>query len=45
VLYARAYGAPEADERARALERTLRSEKLPLDWLTREWITPALAGV
>jgi hypothetical protein len=44
VLYARAYGSPEVDERARSVDRTLRSEKLSLDWLTREWVAPALAG-
>ena len=43
VLYARAYGGAQRDERARALDATLRSETLSLDWLTREWVAPALA--
>jgi hypothetical protein len=43
VLYARAYGSAQPDERARAVDATLRAEKLPLDWLTREWVAPALA--
>jgi len=42
VLYARAYGDPQADPRARAIDATLRTEASPLDWLTMEWITPAL---
>ena len=43
VLYARAYGSAQPDERARAVDAKLRTEKLPLDWLTREWVDPALA--
>lgn len=43
VLYARAYGSPKADERARSIDQALRREKLSLDWLTREWVAPALA--
>jgi hypothetical protein len=44
VLYARAYGDATRDERARAVDAKLRSEKLPLEWLASEWITPALAA-
>jgi hypothetical protein len=43
VLYARAYGSPSPDERARAIDTKLRTEKLSLDWLTREWVARALA--
>lgn len=43
VLYARAYGDDARDERARAIDGALRSEALPLEWLARAWITPALA--
>ena len=43
VLYARAYGSPRADKRARTIDTTLRSEKLSLDWLSREWVAKALA--
>lgn len=43
VLYARAYGSKAPDDRARTIDATLRSEKLSLDWLTNEWVTPALA--
>ena len=42
VLYARAYGSAEPDERARTIDAKLRSEKLPLEWLAGEWIAPAL---
>jgi hypothetical protein len=42
VLYARAYGDAAGDERARELDAALRSEKLALEWLVREWVTPAL---
>ncbi len=42
VLYARAYGDAAGGERARALDAALRAEKLPLEWLVREWVTPAL---
>ena len=42
VLYARAYGDRHDDLRARAVDRSLREEKAPLDWLTSEWVTPAL---
>jgi hypothetical protein len=41
VLYARAYGDASADERARSIDARLRGES-PLEWLTREWLTPAL---
>jgi hypothetical protein len=45
VLYARAYAGKElaADERVRAMDRTLRAQSAPLDWLVAEWVTPALA--
>ncbi len=46
VLYARAYGDREAEatsgEPARALDAALRSDKLPLERLVRDWVTPAL---
>jgi hypothetical protein len=42
VLYARAYGDRAPDERARAIDAALRSEALPLEWLARSWISPAL---
>ena len=41
VLYARAYGNPQPDERARAIDTKLR-EKLSLEWLVSEWLAPAL---
>lgn len=40
VLYARAYGTPGPDPRARALVETLRAERDPLAWLEREWVRP-----
>jgi hypothetical protein len=40
VLYARAYGDATPDARARSIDAKLRDE-LPLEWLTREWLTPA----
>jgi hypothetical protein len=43
VLYARAYGSATPDARARDIDAKLRAEKLPLDWLTAEWVMPALA--
>lgn len=42
VLYARAYGNPTRDDRARSIDAKLRSEAEPLEWLTKEWVTPAL---
>ena len=42
VLYGRAYGDAKPDERARAVDGKLRSEKVPLDWLTAEWVASAL---
>jgi hypothetical protein len=42
VLYARAYGDPHPDERARAVDAALRREAAPIDWLTTAWIAPAL---
>lgn len=43
VLYARAYGTDEPSALARAIDARLR-EKLPLEWLTNEWITQASAS-
>jgi hypothetical protein len=43
VLYARAYGDAKPDARARDVDTKLRSEKLALEWLTRDWVTPAVA--
>lgn len=45
VLYARAYAGKElaADERVRAMDRTMRAQSAPLDWLVAQWVTPALA--
>ncbi|MDB4937365.1 MAG: hypothetical protein JWP87_4337 [Labilithrix sp.] len=43
VLYARAYGDAQPDARARSIDAKLRSEKLSLEWLAREWVTPAIA--
>lgn len=42
VLYARAYGDATPDPRAATLDRALREEASPLDWLSAEWVTPAL---
>ena len=46
VLYAHAYGDPgegaQSRERALAVDAALRSAELPLEWLVREWVTPAL---
>ncbi len=44
VLYARAYGRPAPDAAARAVDRALRKKSLGLEWLTTEWVTPALQG-
>ncbi len=44
VLYARAYGRAGRDPAARTLDRALRKEGLGLDWLTSEWVSPALQG-
>ena len=44
VLYARAYASTCArDARVRTIDRALRKSKSALDWLTTEWIEPALA--
>jgi hypothetical protein len=45
VLFARAYGQQQAapDLRAQAIDQALRQAADPLDWLTREWVLPALA--
>ncbi len=42
VLYARAYGDPEPDVRARAIDVQLRTETAAIEWLTTAWIAPAL---
>jgi hypothetical protein len=44
VLYARAYATcePEPDDKARALDRTLRREDDAIGWLTSAWVAPAL---
>jgi hypothetical protein len=46
VLYARAYGdagkSDESDEHTRTIDTALRSAELPLEWLVREWVAPAL---
>ncbi len=46
VLFARAYAASglAPDARVRAADLTLRRERVSLDWLTREWVEPALRG-
>ncbi len=38
ILYARAYGDPEPDRKARAVERALTEAKDPLRWLTDRWL-------
>lgn len=43
VLYARAYGNPDPDPKARAVDLAMREAKDPLEWLTNEWVKPALA--
>lgn len=43
VLHARAHGGPGTDSRARDLDLMLREASVSLDWLTREWVRPALA--
>jgi hypothetical protein len=42
VLYARAYGDRAPAQGARAVERSLRLAEDPLEWLTDEWVRPAL---
>ncbi len=45
VLYARAYGRanPALDARVTEIDRTLREAPVALDWLTTQWVLPALA--
>ena len=43
VLYARAYGHAERDEKAEAIERALRDAAGPVQWLVDAWVKPALA--
>jgi hypothetical protein len=43
LLYARAYGNVEASPKVRAVERSLREAKDPLQWLIDAWVRPALA--
>ena len=42
VLYARAYGDPAPDPRARGIDEHLRKQPIPLEWLTEAWVRPAL---
>jgi hypothetical protein len=43
VLYASAYGGDgAAGGRARAIDRSLREEAAPLDWLAAQWVAPAV---
>lgn len=46
VLYARAYagGALGPDPRVRAVDASLREASVALDWLVRQWLTPALSA-
>lgn len=43
LLYTRAYGDPAPDEKTNAMEKALREAKDPLQWLTDNLVTPALA--
>ncbi len=42
ILYARAYGDPEASTKVSQVRRSLRDAKDPLQWLTDSWVLPAL---
>jgi hypothetical protein len=42
VLYARAYGDPAPDERARAVDGALRDAEDSVAWLEESWLRPAL---
>jgi hypothetical protein len=42
VLYARAFGSPRADARARAVDAALRKRKRAVKWLADEWVRPLL---
>ena len=46
VLFARARAgdATGPDARVRAVDRTLREQKVALDWLTKAWVLPALSA-
>jgi hypothetical protein len=44
ILYARAFGVVEVDEQARAVDSALRGKGPPLDWLTNQWVLPAISG-
>lgn len=44
TLYARAYGDPAPDPRARELDAALRAAPSPVDWLDDAWVQPALAA-
>ena len=46
ILFARAHAAAGAgvDARAREVDRALREDGAPLEWLAKAWIAPALAG-
>jgi hypothetical protein len=39
ILYARAYGASRGGARARAVDRALRGESAPLEWLASRWLS------
>ncbi len=45
VLYARAFaGGRASDARVRGVDRVLRTHPRALDWLTENWVAPALGG-
>ncbi|AKV00631.1 hypothetical protein AKJ09_07294 [Labilithrix luteola] len=44
VLYARAYAGNQGDDaRVRTVDKTLRAHEASLDWLTENWVLPAIA--
>lgn len=44
VLYARAYGDPAPDPRARAVDEAIRAARAPVDWLDDAWVQAALSS-
>ncbi len=44
VLYARAYGDAAPSHSARAVDTALREASDSIEWLTKEWVLPALEG-
>jgi hypothetical protein len=44
ILFARCHARSRRDAPALAVDRALGSTKLPLEWLTAKWVTPALAA-